>query len=224
MSQSPRLDTVIEAAINQRLESFWTAIPAKVSSYNHSTQRATIKITISNAVKDGSGEKRWYKPTIQNVPVLFPGSTSAGDDYRITYPMSSFSNGLYIVSSLPTDAWRLTDNDVDLELEAGSTNHLASGFLIPADTKHSISDAPVDAMVLWGKKVKIGGADDTEPTIKADTWQSDFGDVIDIINDAFNSLFTALGSVTEPPQNVVKLAWLNFKTTSDYKTKKAEVK
>lgn len=157
MGQTPRLEEIIENAINERLESFWTAIPAKVKSYDHSTQRATINITIANAVKDGSDEKHWYHPTIQNVPVLFPGSYSALDTYRITYPISSFSNGLYIVSTLPTEGWRLTDGNVELDIDRGATNHLSSGFLIPADTKHSISDAPVDAMVLWGKKVKVGG-------------------------------------------------------------------
>lgn len=157
MGQTPRLEEIIENAINERLESFWTAIPAKIKSYDHATQRATISITVANAVKDGSGEKHWYHPTIPNVPVLFPGSTSAGDDYRITYPISSFSNGLYIVSSLPTDGWKLTDGNVELDIDKGVTNHLSSGFLIPADTKHSVSDAPTDAMVLWGKKVKVGG-------------------------------------------------------------------
>ena len=163
MSQTPRLDEVIENAVNERLESFWTAMPVIVDRFDHATQRVTVRMTVANAVKDGSGRKWWHNPTIQNVPVLYPGSTFGGITYRITFPVGVGSNGLYIVSTLPTDGWRLTDKEVDLDLEPGSTNHLSSGFFIPADTKGHPTDAPVDAMVLFGRTIKLGSDTGTSP-------------------------------------------------------------
>jgi hypothetical protein len=138
-------------------------MPVRVVKYDHNTQRATIKLTVTNAVTDGSGRKWWHNPTVQNVPVVFPGSTYGIDTYRITYPIGTISNGLYIVSTLPTDGWRSTDGDVDLDLGTGNTNHFSSGFLIPVDTKRSVPDAPVDAMVLHGPHIKIGGPTGTSP-------------------------------------------------------------
>lgn len=168
MGQTPRLDEVIENAINERLESFWTAIPARVKSYDASTQTATIRINMSNKVEDGSGTKRWYKPMVHNVPVLFPGSTSvlASDGYSITYPIGKFSTGLYIVSTLPINRWRSSssvNDDIDMNLAKGSTNRVGDGFLIPAESRKPLPDVPSDAMVLSGKSILIGGATGTSP-------------------------------------------------------------
>jgi hypothetical protein len=174
MGQTPRLDEVIEEAINDRLENFWTAIPARVKKYDSATQTATIQIVISNKVEDGSGNLRWYKPTIHSVPVMFPGSSGAvhADDYSITFPIRSVSNGLYIVSTLPTDIWRYNGNDVNLKQSKGSTNRLSSGFLIPAQTRGLYREIPNDAMVLSGLSILLGSPTGTSPLATENTLEN----------------------------------------------------
>lgn len=195
MGQTPRLDEVIENAINERLESFWTAVPARVKSYDASTQTATIKINVSNKVVDGSGDKRWYKPIVHNVPVLFPGSTSvlASGGYSITYPIGKFSTGLYIVSTLPITAWRGSSNvndDIDLSMAKGSTNRVASGFLIPAESRKPLPNVPNDAMVLSGQSILIGGHEGTQPTIMGTAYRS----AEDTMLNALSAMSAALGT------------------------------
>lgn len=240
MGQTPRLDEVIEDAINERLEDFWTAIPARVKSYDASTQTATISILISNKVEDGSGQKRWYKPTIHNVPVMFPGNSGTvdADSYSITYPMHKLSNGLYIVSTWPTDGWRANGTEVDLNRAGGSTNHLSSGFLIPAETRKPYQNVPSDAMVLSGKSILIGGSTGTQPTIMATTYRNAEDTMLGALSTfltALNAYAVGIQTVVDPAEiltpilstaiNVVKSAISTF-TSNDpnYVTTRTEVK
>lgn len=164
MSQSPSLAQIIEAAINERLESFWTAVPARVVSFDRLNGIASIRIQIANADQDGAGTKRWYFPVIHNVPVIYPGGDTADATYRITFPLSKINNGLFIVSTLSAKRWFANNGSANIRLDDPSENrnNLSSGFLIPGlSGKVAPTEVPEDAMVLWGDKIKIGGKTDT---------------------------------------------------------------
>ncbi len=221
MSQTPRLEEVIEATVEERLESFFTAVPALVTDYNSETQTATVEIMVAKGVEDGKGVKHWHHATIYNVLVLFPGSVFAGiDHYRITFPIGRRSRGVYLVSTLDLNRWKSSKGNepIDINSAKGTTNHISQGWFIPADTlsaKPSTPSAPIDAMVLHGPKVKIGGPTGTEPTIMANTWQTEF----DAVMTEIATQITAAGGAGA----TVTTKWTAFKTKA-YKSTKTEVK
>jgi len=71
------LKTVFNSFLGEEIN---TCLPGIVDSYDNTKQKATITPAISKKFLDG--EVLSYKP-IENVPVLFPGSTSTS----ITYPI-----------------------------------------------------------------------------------------------------------------------------------------
>ncbi len=71
----PSTADVIEAMIEQRLETWFCALQGRIQSYNPATQRADVVVGVRNPYVDpeGSGHLlREYFPVIPNVQVLFP--------------------------------------------------------------------------------------------------------------------------------------------------------
>lgn len=235
MSQTPTLNDVIEAAVEDRLDNFWTGIPAEVLSFDSANRRATIRIMIANAVEDGSGTKFWYHPTIYSVPVVFPWGTSAedGTGYGITFPFGPGDTGVYVVSTLPLHHWQSRGAGIKLNLDEdkGSRNNVAHGFLIPS--VHAVKDVPVavdqTAIVLHGK-TKVGGPDGTEPTVMGNTFKSDLDYVLGKLKDFLNTVLNAnSGGNILTDGGTAKVALFNELTSfmsnwSGRLTTKAEVK
>jgi hypothetical protein len=163
MSQTPKLEDVIEAGINERMRNFYTAVPGEVVSYNSDTQRADVRVKLSNAEEDSTGKKRWFQPVIRQAQVVFPGGTASnGGVYRITFPIRAGDHVLYIVSTLPLTEF-LERGYANLEIDPVTYNNIAHGFVIPGvHTGDSPGEAPTDAMVLHGDMVKIGSKDASE--------------------------------------------------------------
>lgn len=215
MSQSPRLEEVLEAAIGQRLDTFWTAIPAVVSSYDENSQTVTIRISIVSPQIDPKGNKIWFHPYIPNVPVLFPGGSGTSEVSRITFPIKVGDTVLYIVSSLPTSKWQSTNavTEVDSDDSNLTRNNIASGFAIPTlSVGTPVTTAPTNAMVLHGP-VKVGGATGTEPTFMADTFLSRFNTFLFTLKTEINLIAPGVG-------DTIYNSWV----TTGIKTTKTEVK
>lgn len=183
MTQTPRLEQVINDTISDRMTKFWTAVPCRVERYYPQTQRADVRMVVMNPVEDSTGKKLWYFPIARYQAVLFPGgTTSDAKKYRITYPISEGDDALFVVSTFPLEVWNSAGFD-ESNTDPEMLNHLAWGFVLPGlhagTTNYTTS--PTDAMVLHGDKVKIGGPDGTEPTIKANTFLTSLGGLDDFL-------------------------------------------
>lgn len=212
MTQTPRLEEVQESAISERLRTFYTALPAEIVSFDANTDKATIRCRVTNSIEDSKGDKVWHTPTIQNVPVQFPGS---GTD-RITFPIKAGAQVIYLVSTLPLHEW-LNKGSSNLDIDPVSFNNLVSGWIVPGIALTPPTDTPQDALVIHSvTKVKVGGSSGTEPTIMQETWEDEFGDVI-------SAIATALSGIVAGAGTPVTSAWNTFKM-SPYKTTKTEVK
>lgn len=156
MSQTPPLAEVIEAGIADRLESFYTAIPARVLSWNASGNTVDIEMSIVNSVEDSRGEHTWLAPKVINVPVLYPGSGKN----RTTYPIKPGDQVLYIVSSLPTKGWAATNQQQLIKVPEESRNSISYGFAIPGlfPNINVPQAASEDDVVMHAEnKIKLGG-------------------------------------------------------------------
>ena len=116
---TPDLSTVIEAAVKYHLGEVNTAIPARIISYDPTTQAAEVQPLIKRRYKNGDVIDR---APITGVPVVFP---AAGGGI-ITFPVVEGDTVLLIFSQRSIDRWIRGDGQpVD-----------------PGDNrKHDISDA-----------------------------------------------------------------------------------
>ncbi len=225
MSQTPRLEEVIEDTISERLASFWTAVPARVSKFDPDLQTATIEIPVVNAIVDGEGTKHWHHAKIQNVMVLFPGSNLGTNHYRITFPIGQGATGLYIVSTVDLAAWRASDGrgNINLDSHKSDRNHLGNGYFLPSGTRGTTSETPevdLNKMVLSGKKVLIGDKDGTQPTFMANNFMS-------ALNTLFVELSAAVATIGgggSAAATAIDAAYEAFVSSAGtFKTTKAEV-
>ena len=87
----------IEAIKREIMFSLHCALPGVVESFDPETQTASIRPMIKARFR---GEPVSL-PLLQDVPVFFPGTRTAG----ITWPVSAGDECLVIFADLPIDAW-----------------------------------------------------------------------------------------------------------------------
>lgn len=219
MSQTPHLAEVVEAGVDERLEKFVTAIPARVRHWNSLANTVDIEGAVTNATEDSAGRKTWIIPRVNNVPVLYPG---AGKN-RITFPIKEGDYVLYIVSSLPTTDFNAKGGRIGLDLPSIARNNVCNnGYVIPGvytSPEAGVSNIPSDEdnmVVAVDNKLKLGAKDGTQPTIMANTFLSKFDDVINAVADTFDGITPGLGSDIR--------AALTLLHSASTKTTKVEVK
>lgn len=209
MSQSPRLEEVIAAGIQDRLEAFWTSIACVVVSYDATSQKAVVRpVTVASWI-DGSGtEHDPDHPSLYDVPVVFPGGKSAdGKAFRITFPISPGDGGVLVVSTLPTQGWSETGalQVVDLEVSQAGRNSLSCGYFVPGlGSKSVVTQAPTDALVVWGDLIKLGSKDATEKVAT----KRDLDNIIGALKDPTIVKAMSTYAAAVPPADTAALAAL----------------
>lgn len=89
---------IIESIINGQINKIHTALAAKITGYNASTNRATVKPIGSYKTSD---YRSIEYPTIFNVPVIFP--TGLGGSAGVTFPLSAGDGCLLVFSETQLD-------------------------------------------------------------------------------------------------------------------------
>ena len=127
----------IEAIKREIMGSLHCALPGVVESFDPEYQTATIRPMIKTRFR---GEPVSL-PLLQDVPVFFPGTRSAG----ITWPVSAGDECLVIFADLPIDAWL---NDGEAEAPVSVRCHDLSdafafvGFRSRPNALQAFSDQP----------------------------------------------------------------------------------
>lgn len=100
-TNDPRV--AISSAILGRQAQMWTALPAKVVSYNSVNQtiqaKPTIVMQINNPLTGGTSLQPI--PVINDIPVVFPG----GGGFTLTFPLLAGDECLLIFASRCIDNW-----------------------------------------------------------------------------------------------------------------------
>lgn len=154
---------VLEASHKHFMDSFFTAMPGIVVSYDSATQTADVQPAVKTRYEDEEGNQIVEEePIVPCVPVIFPGAGSAS----ITWPVAKGDSVLLVVSSLPLDTWIALGGVVDPR--AYWRNHLSDCVAIPGlrSFKGAIKPAPPsNALVVTapsGGTVKLGSASASE--------------------------------------------------------------
>lgn len=179
MAATPTLADAVRRAAQAELADVNVAIPARVESYDPTTQRCSAQPLIRRAYRDEAGERvgdaSARLPVINDVPVVFPGAGS----YSITWPVAKGDTVLLIFSQASIDKW----------LSGGGGS--GGGDIDPLDDRrHSLNDAiaipglrhraePTGgggggsaapaAMVITAEDIRLGSAAATErPALASD--------------------------------------------------------
>lgn len=120
---TPTLSEVVEAGIQDALQVFWTAIPAKVSAFNPATGCADVAPVARQIDRAGNVVDL---PAIVCMPVLFP----AGGGYSISWKLQAGDPCLVIFSSLSLAQWIQSGNE-QAQPESPRRNTLTDGIVIP---------------------------------------------------------------------------------------------
>ena len=167
------LATAIFAIVDDRMEKFFTSLPAYVVAYDPVRQSVEVQPYIAQPWREESGEIGTLElPMILDLPVLFPG----GGKNRITWPIEKGDTVLLICLSQDDTRWKTQGRAVDTGKSFGR-HHIQYAMALPSG--HSLNgparpktDAPMDAMVLHASKKLVAKAvteiDLTAPILKGE--------------------------------------------------------
>jgi hypothetical protein len=110
MNPSPSLVEAVDRFIESKLYGLNVALPAEVISYNATTQTATVQPLVqAGYYNDTNTRQVERRPTISDVPILFPGTGA----FSVTWPINVGDTVLLVFSSSSLDKWLALGGEVD---------------------------------------------------------------------------------------------------------------
>lgn len=161
-TQTPSLAQLLVEHVAESLADLHTALPARVETYDASTQMCSAQPLVKrrHVAEDGTVTTESH-PVIPMVPVMF---MSAGA-YSITFPIAKGDTVLLIVASTSLDRWLQSGREVD---PADDRHHaITDAVAYPGlrSKRDALSGVPSDAMVLTGPTVRIGSSSASDPAV-----------------------------------------------------------
>ena len=156
---TPDLATVIRAAISGQLKGARVALPARVETYDASTQQVTAQPLVYDGYLDETGKRQSERlPVVAGVPVLFPG----GGGFRVTFPIVAGDTVLLVFASSSLEKWLSLGGEVDPVDDR--RHHISDGIAIPGlhDFAHPLVSAPTSTMSMGkdgGPTIEVSATD-----------------------------------------------------------------
>jgi hypothetical protein len=196
--QTPTLAAVILAAMEARLQSFWTALPAQVVAYDPASQLCSAQPVSRQGFKNESGKRQTATlPVVTDVPVAWP----RGGGFRLTFPLAPGDFVLLVFSSLAFDTW-LLQGGANLDPGDDRRNTLSDAVAIagifdaddedsttPPTDAASLAHTAVDGATVdvLNDTVYVGGRTGAEPTLKGVAFNSALSDLLAALTAALGS-------------------------------------
>lgn len=147
----------MRTAIGNAIADLHVSCPARVESYDATTQKASVKPLLKARVTDETEERvALSRPVITNVPVAFPG----GGGFHCTFPLAAGDTVLLVFSDQSLDKWLSAGGEVDPGDEA--IHAPSDAFCIPCvrpfnnpRASASSSDMVMGADTAAARQIKI---------------------------------------------------------------------
>lgn len=205
MSILDALPEILRRWLNGRMAEVFTALPAKVKTYDAATQTADLEIVVRAPLvldEDEADVEHEPLPVIPNVRILFPAATGV----CITFPIAVGDEVLFVVSSLALGEYRRTGLPADA-VDVRRNDLGCSGWAIPCVLKDAalLPSAEEDALVLeHPTEIRIG-KDAADPIVKEP-------DLTEWANDLLTALTAAVapsggGTLTFSPSLPAVPSW-----------------
>ena len=185
-TSKPTEAEVMREAFRAQVAMMHTAIPARVESYDHTTQKATVRPTVrfrrivDDSVTGNKTFETYIAPAIGNVPVAFSKATGYAD----TWPLTVGDTGMVVFQERSTDEWRATANP-DSDPADYRRFDLADAIFIPCQT------SPADP-------IGASGIDAAARVLEAPTL---------LLGDSTATSFVALATAVLTELQAIKLAF-----------------
>ena len=178
------LRVAVSAAIDGRLTQVWTAMPAKIVSFNATLQTAQVEVQLIplwNNPVTGKREELPF-PIINDCVVMFPG----GGGFHLTFPVKAGDECLMILASRCIDGWWGSGKPVpqtDLRM-----HDLSDGFLLVGvnSKAHALSGLSTSAVQLRSDDgltfIEIAGGAVNVSTGASGTFTTASGQVVTVQN------------------------------------------
>lgn len=146
---------LLSRAIDQALTDIRVCLPARVESYDHTTQRAEVTPLLRRRYADGVVEPM---PVIAGVPVVWPRSGGAS----LTMPIKRGDGVMLIFSDRSLDSWLVQGGEVTPDDRR--KHHLSDAIAIPglySFADPSPQDNNEDVLLQYaGSSVRLAGTGD----------------------------------------------------------------
>lgn len=149
-NETPNLVDLLLTAIRANQLEVNTCMPATIVEYDSATLTATVQPSFRRRTQDDTYISR---PTIQNVPVVFPRSGVKG----VYFPIAKGDPCLLVFSQRSLDTW--LGNGGEIELSDPRLHNINDAIAIPGlgSTQDTPSPAPSDdTLEVRGDKVFMG--------------------------------------------------------------------
>jgi hypothetical protein len=165
IERAPELAEVIRNAIESRLAHVNVSLPARVESFDATTQKVNAKPLVMSFYVDEAGNRQPQAlPVIAGVPVAFP----QGGGYALTFPLAVGDIGTLVWSQLSLDRW-LSGTGAEVDPEFDHLHGLSDGIFFPGlrpfgaplagvPSDHAVLGVPGGVAIhLYEDRVGIGG-------------------------------------------------------------------
>jgi len=191
MPQTLLLEDVVTSAMDVALQGVWTAMPARVESYDRVLQRANVQLVIKPAYVAEGGERQTESVAVINaVPVVHAG----GGGFREVYPVSRGDTVLLVFMSRSIDQWLAKGGVVDPTFDHHHDISDAVAITGFRDFAHPLTNVPSDhasigydtgaTIEFRQNEIRIGADLGTQPTFKATSFLTAFNTLVAAIATA----------------------------------------
>ena len=163
--ETPRLGTIINAAIARVLASVFTALPARVERYDASRREVDLQVMVFESFFDPSGAREVKEiPVVPSVPVVFPGNASGG----MTHVVARGDFVLAVFASSSIDSWLATGiaGAPSDDRHHNVSDAVAIPGLFPFSGAGAAPAASTAATVVYGDEVRLGSKDAADPVVR----------------------------------------------------------
>lgn len=229
--RTPRLQDVIDAALQRSFGELYVCRAGKVVSYDAEKQAVDAQPIHRETYFDEDGEEATTGlPVIHRVPVMFPG----GGGMRITFPVQPGDDVLLVFSDVGLDKY-LSNGGQDIDPVALHQHDLTDAVAIPGlhSFSHAWTGASTSSMTMGRdggpqihftpSSVLLGDGSATESVLKGDTFlaqlatlvtaMSAYAAAIKLIADPSNVGTTTFTTAVTTFLGVLNANLANFKST-----------
>lgn len=181
--ETPTMPEVISEAIRAKLLDVHVALPAKIESYDHATQKANITPLLRKKYLKDNAEVDL--PVINNVPVQWP-SASGGTSF-LHLPLKAGDVGMAIFCERSLDLWKSGDNSTVTPNDPRHHN-LTDAIFIPGINafKSALKDVPANNAVLQNGEMRM----EIDPSGKI-SFQGATKEFLNIVDSVIDHLISA---------------------------------
>ncbi len=198
--RTPRLQDVIDAALQKAFAELYVCRVGKVVSYDAAKQSVDVQPIHRETYFDEDGEEHTTGlPVIHRVPVMFPGA----GDFRITFPIQQGDDVLLVFSDVGLDKY-LSNGGQDIDPIALHQHDLTDAVAIPGlhPFSHAWTGASTSNMTL-GKDggpqihltpsaVLLGDGNATEPVVLGQQLKTQLDAFVAAVTSYIGTLATAV--------------------------------